>query len=125
MEAAVQTAEANLLCLHDDVIAEIEGILDRMHAIEATGSDTQTLDELYTLANSVVGMAGLFGMPSLGHVCFSLCGLLDRLRSQHMQDGPALQVHMGSLHLLRPGSTHDKEQQAAVVAALRRIVGRL
>lgn len=124
-EAAVRATEANRHDIRNDVINEIEGILDRMHAIETAGDDAQTLDELYTLANNVVGMAGLFGMSGLGQVCFGLCELLDRLRSQHIQDAPAVRVHMGSLHLLRPDSTYNQEQQAAVVAALRCIVVRL
>ena len=125
MAVAIRAAEANLHHIRGDVIGEIEAILARMHAIEAAGSDAQSLEELYTLANSVIGMAGLFGMSGLGHVCFSLCELLDRLRSQHKQDAPALRVHMESLHLLRPGATYDKERQTAVIVALQRIVARV
>lgn len=125
MAVAVHAAETNLHRIQGDVISEIEAILARMHAIEAAGSDVQSLDELYTLANSVIGMAGLFGMAGLGHVCFSLCELLDQLKSQHAQDAPALRVHMESLHLLRPGTTYNQEQETAVIVALQRIVARI
>lgn len=125
MEAAVRAAEANLHGIQAEVIAEIEAILERMHAIEAAGCDAQTMEQLYTLSNRVSGMAGLFGMTGLGQVCFSLCELLDRFMSQDVQDSPALRVHMESLQLLRPGSMHDEGQQAEIVAALRRIVVRV
>lgn len=128
LDEAIVAADANLNLIRGTVVREIEVMVERMQAIGAapqTDLDAQSLNELYALANSVVGMAGVFGMECLGQVSFSLCALLDHMRSAAEIDGRALKVHMDSLRLLRPGTLQDLAQQDAIVAALRRVVGSL
>ena len=128
IDEAVEAADTALETIREEVTAEIYSTLERMlvlgHDMKA-GYDKYALDELYVLANTVVGMAGVFGMHSLGEVSFSLCELVDRLKTMKKWDGPAMQVHMDSLRLLRPGATQSDVQQKALVGALRRIVARV
>lgn len=128
MDEAVQAADANLETIREKVVAEIEAIVERMQAVGTilrTGPDERALEELYTLANSVVGMAGVFGMAALGQVSYSLCDLVDRMRTRKKWDGAAMQVHMDSLRLVRSGTQGDGDGHRAVIAALRQVVERL
>ena len=125
LSEAVAAAESNLDTIRDRMLGEVSTTIARMdtlgHAI-LRHPDPVAIDELYRLGNTVVGIAGVFGMGSLGQVAYSLCDLIDRLRSRSTWDASAVKVHMDSLRLLQsPGPAVDPE---AVVAALRRVVDR-
>lgn len=125
IDEAIDAANANLELIRGPMVQRIEVMVERMQAIGAvleSDLDAEALDELYTLANSVVGMAGVFGLECLGQVSCSLCTLIDHLRTSTVWDGRALCVHMDSLRLLRPGTMQDLAQQDAIVAALRRVL---
>ncbi len=61
---ATAAADSNLDGIRNDALIEIEALLNRMYAL---GKDLHraptlaVLDELYGLANNIVGVAGVFG----------------------------------------------------------------
>jgi hypothetical protein len=123
---AVQAAEARLDTIRASSLQEIEGMLDRMLVIGSRLAATEPVaacDELYTLSNSLVGVAGVFGMKELGEVAYSLCSLLDRQRLVRTWNLQAIQLHLDSL---RPmfGDTADVAGRRAVIGALRQVVVR-
>lgn len=128
MNEAVRAADANLQSIRGQLLAEVEASVERMQTLGRAlrdASDGGALEELYALANSVVGMSGASGLRALGQVCYSLCEVIDRLQTSGAWNGPAVQVHMDSLWLLRPGTAEGEAQQEAIVVALKRVVGRI
>lgn len=128
MEEAVRAADENLRAIRGQLRAEVEAAVERMRALGRgleDGACPAALEELYRLANCVVGLAGASGLPALGRVCYSLCELVDRLQGARTWNWPAVRVHMDSLRLLRPGAEGSEAEQEAVVAALRRVVARV
>ena len=127
-DEAVRAADANLESIREKLAEEIRATLDWMHAIGGALGDepgTPALEELYKAANSVIGMAGAPGLRALGRVCYSLCELIDRLQTTRTWNAAAVRLHMDSLRVLRPGATEDEARQEAIVAALKRVVGRI
>ena len=122
---AVQAADAKLERIRDDALGEIGTMLDRMHVAGAAlppQPSPADLAPLYALSNTVIGVAGVFGLGHLGGVAYSLCELLDRLQRAPCFSRPAVQVHLDSLRLLKDVDASDTAQIAAVQAALRRVV---
>jgi hypothetical protein len=118
---AVRAADAKLEGIRDRGLIEIAAMLARMHAIGValnSGPDRALSQELYRISNSMVGIAGVFGLAALGDVAFSLCSLLDRyLVSGHWSMLP-VQRHLDSLRLMQ-GSGLSMAKVQAVDAALR------
>lgn len=128
MDEAVRAADANLLSMRGRLVAEIGATLERMQALGGElrdGSDRRALDELYDLSNSVIGMAGASGLPTLGQVCFSLCELIDRSQTSQAWHRQAVKLHFDSLKALRPGAADAGVDGEVVAAALRRVVARI
>lgn len=127
-DEAVRAADANLESIREKLVAEIEATLERMHAVAGALGDAPgapALEELYKAANSVIGMAGAPSLRTLGQVCHSLCELIDRLQTTGAWNAAAVRLHMDSLRVLRPGTAEDAARQEAIVAALKRVVGRI
>lgn len=125
---AERAADANLATIRGDTVSHIDLLVRDILAAGArlrAGPDEAAASELYALANKVGGMAGIFGLHGVGEVCFSVCDLVDRLRVLESWNGPAIGVHMDSLRLVRSGEMDADQGYAAVVAALRRVVGSL
>jgi len=80
---------------------------------------------LYALSSEVIDIAGLFGLPELGQAAFSLCELLDRLRSRKTWNWPAVQVHLHGLLVLADPDKTPPEARAAVVEGLRQVCERV
>ena len=127
-DEAVLAASANLETLRGGLEAEIAAAIGAMQSLDAAQADVPdpaSIDALYRLSNRVIGLAGLPGLRAVGQICFSLCELIDRLQTSRTWNTAAVRVHMDCLRALRPGSAGDEDQQDAVVAALRRVVGRI
>jgi len=124
---ALDDAQANL----DEIRAESLDVLRaKLEAIQALGRKSEKapkaadLEALYALSGEVLDIAGLFGLPELGHAAFSLCELLDRLKSRKAWNWPAVQVHLhGLLILADPGKTPLQGRQS-VVEGLRQVCQR-
>ncbi len=83
-EEAIGAASTNLATIRDKLVGAIDTTLMRMQALGATlqaGHDPAVTQELYNLANTIIGLAGTAGLGSLGEVSYSLCELIDRLRT--------------------------------------------
>jgi chemotaxis protein histidine kinase CheA len=126
-DEAVSAADANLETIRERTLQRMDGTLQLMDAIGRTleaGIDRQALEELYAHSNTIVGVAGVFGMGGLSAVAYSLCELIDRMRTSRTWNAQAVSVHLDSLRLMRasgPGHEENREMQAA----LRRLVDRV
>lgn len=124
---ALDDAQANL----DEIRAESLDLLRaKLEEIQAIGrkseKDPQAADlqALYALSGEVLDIAGLFGLPELGQAAFSLCELLDRLKSRKVWNWPAVQVHLHGLLVLADPDKTPPESRQSVVEGLRQVCQR-
>jgi chemotaxis protein histidine kinase CheA len=126
-EEAVCAADANLETIRERTLQQMDGTLQLMQTIGQTletSADRTALEALYAHSNTIVGVAGVFGMAGLSAVAYSLCELIDRLRTSRTWNAQAVSIHLDSLRLMRmagPGGTENREMQTA----LRRLVDRV
>lgn len=125
---ALDDAQANL----DEVQQESLGILrTKLEQIQTLGRKSETapseesIQALYNLSSEVLDIAGLFGLPELGHAAFSLCELLDRLKSRKTWNWPAVQVHLHGLLVLADPDKTPPEGRQSVVDGLRQVCQRV
>ncbi len=124
---AVAAAETNLATIRDRGLEEITGTMLRVQALGdklRVKPDTALQMELYSASNSLVGIAGVFGLGALGEVAFSLCNLLDRFRAAGVWRFASVQIHLDSMRLAQAGTLTEVEM-AAIGAALRQVVDRV
>ena len=125
---ALDDAQANL----DEIRKESLGVLRaKLEEIQALGRksemapDEDAIQGLYNTSSDVLDIAGLFGLPELGHAAFSLCELLDRLRSRKTWNWPAVQVHLHGLLVLADPDKTPPEGRQTVVDGLRQVCQRV
>ncbi len=124
---AVAAAETNLATIRDRGLEEITAIMLRIQALGESlrvTPDAALQMELYKASNSLVGIAGVFGLGGLGEVAFSLCNLLDRLRATGLWSFPSVRIHLDSMRLAQAGTLSEAEM-TAIGAALRQVVDRV
>jgi hypothetical protein len=125
---ALDDAQAGL----DEIRAESLDLLrTKLEAMQALGRKSEKapeaadLEALYAMSGEVLDMAGLFGLPELGHAAFSLCELLDRLKSKRAWNWPAVQVHLHGLLVLADPDKTPPEGRQNVVEGLRQVCRRV
>ena len=124
---AVTAAVANLETLRERTQQEVDVTIRKIRAAaQALGSppNPAAVHAVYGLSNAVVGLAGVYGMTGLSAVAYSLCELVDRLRTARVWDARAVAVHIDSLVLMH-AAVPGKEQEAEIQAALRRLLDRI
>ncbi len=127
-EEAIDAASTNLETIRDRVVSAIDTTLQRMQALGVVlqaGADPAATEELYKLANTVIGLAGTAGLGRLGEVSYSLCELIDRLRMAKIWNAAAIQLHLDALRRLQTTEPGQEEAAQAVKEALRRVVARI
>jgi hypothetical protein len=127
VRGALKDAKLNLEKMRLECVIEIDAklgeIQQRFGRAHDRPADDQ-IDEFYRLSNDIVGTAGLFDLTELGEAAFSLCELLDRLKSSDQWDGPAIEIHLSALTLLRR-ATPDAPENQPVLEGLRKLTARV
>lgn len=121
---ALDDAQANL----DEIRGQSLDLLRaKLEEIQALGRKSETdpkaadLEALYALSGEVLDIAGLFGLPELGHAALSLCELIDALKSRKTWNWPAVQVHLHGLLILADPDKTPPEGRQTVVDGLRQV----
>jgi hypothetical protein len=125
---ALDDAQANLEEIRLQSLDLLRGKIEEIQALgKRAEKDPSEADiqGLYTLSSEVLDIAGLFGMPELGHAAFSLCELLDRLKSRKAWNWPAVQVHLHGLAILSDPDKTPPESRMSVVEGLRQVCQRV
>ena len=125
---ALDDAQANLEDIRKDSLDLLRGKLEEIQALGKRNEKTPAeadIQTLYTLSGEVLDIAGLFGLPELGHAAFSLCELLDRLKSRKTWNWPAVQVHLHGLLVLADPEKTPPEGRQSVVDGLRQVCQRV
>lgn len=126
-DEAVAAATANLETLRDRTQHELDGTIQNIRLLMRelqTPPDPAAVRELYSLSNSVIGIAGVYGMAGLSEVAYSLCEIIDRLRTAKIWNAVSVQIHVDSLMLMQ-GDGPGEKQEVLVRAALRKLLDRL
>jgi len=125
---ALDDAQANLEEIRLESLGVLRAKLEEIQALGRKSEKEPTADDiqgLYNLSSEVLDIAGLFGLPELGHAAFSLCELLDRLKSRKTWNWPAVQVHLHGLLVLADPDKTPPEGRQTVVDGLRQVCARV
>ena len=126
---AVAAAERNLESVRGEALARLDEIIAALDAAAAGRAtyDAQAADGMYSLANEVVGLAGVYGYGPMGDAAYSLCELLDQLRTRGSWSPEGVAVHVQTIKLLRStgGPTSDAATCAAILDGLRKVSARV
>jgi hypothetical protein len=122
--AALEEAQANLETVRGETLDLLRAKLEAIQTLGGRSQQTPAeadLQTLYALSNDVVEIAGLFGMPELGQAAYSLCALLDGLKTRGTWHWPSVQVHLNGLLVLADRQVAAPEALKAVVEGLSRV----
>ena len=125
---ALDDAQANLDEIRKESLGLLRAKLEEIQALgrkSETAPDEETVHRLYHTSSEVLDIAGLFDLPELGHAAFSLCELLDRLKSKKAWNWPAVQVHLHGLLVLADPDKIPPEGRQTVVDGLRQVCERV
>ena len=125
---ALDEAQANLDEIRHESLGILRAKLEELQAVgkrSAAAPGEADIEALYNLSSEVLDIAGLFGLPELGHAAFSLCELLDRLKSRKTWNWPAVQVHLHGLLVLADPDKTPPDGRQTVVDGLRQVCQRV
>jgi len=125
---ALDDAQANLEEMRGESLHLLRAKLEEIQAVGRKAEKAPKaadLATLYALSGEVLDIAGLFGLPELGQAAFSLCEVLDRLKSKKMWNWPAVQVHLHGLLILADPDKTPPEGRQSVVDGLRQVCQRV
>jgi hypothetical protein len=120
---ALEDASANLKTIEPEAQAELQVMLREVEARYAALGETyddEKLDDLYFIANRVIGVAGVCGRQAVDVALVSLCQLLDYLKTAERWDNASVGVHVQALRLLLGADPND-QQVAAILDGLKRV----
>ena len=128
---AVRSAKAKIDEIKSYAATEIGKLVGDLLAVGAASLVTKDLaarstmlQQVYCTSNTIVGVAAPFGLRGLGVVAYSLCELVDRLRSTGQWSAPAVKIHLDGVRLM-----HETPQDEAAVesmkSALSVMIGRI
>ena len=120
---ALEDANANLKTIEPDAQAELQSMLaevEQRYAALGDAYDGDKLDDLYQIANSAIGVAGVAGREAVDVALVSLCQLLDYLKTAGRCDSPSVGVHVQALRLLLAADPND-EQVGAILDGLKQV----
>lgn len=123
---AVEAAERNLESVRGEAMARLDAVIAELETL-AAGGGAADIERMYSLSNEIVGVAGVFGYGPMGDAAYSLCELLDHLRTQGGWSAEGVAVHLQTLRLLRSagGPGADPKACAAILEGLRKVSARL
>jgi len=123
---ALDQAGQNLDTIQEQCLEAMDAQIDEMERLCAAGgrqAPEDTKNQLYDLGNDVLAVAGAFQLAELGQAAFSLCELVDRLRSRGRWNQAAVEVHLSAFRLLRqPDPDTDR---SSVILGLKGLTDRV
>ena len=124
---ALARAEAKLEEIRPPTVERIDQVLEELGAKAPPSPSASEINAIYRAANEIAGTAGVFGLPALGRAAYSLCELVDGLRTTGTWNAAAVTVHLEGLRLLRgeDSGALPPEAIAAVLAGLDKVVFRV
>lgn len=108
-----------------EALAEGLTEVERLAAAVSDLYDPAVITQLYDRSSNLIGVASVCGQPSIDDALYSLCDLLEHLRTRQISDVEAIMVHVRALRLLiqHPGAAGLAGAQA-ILAGLHRVSDR-
>ncbi len=123
---ALDQAGQNLDTIQEECLLAMDGQIEEMEKLCADGGrqpPEEVKNKIYDLSNDVLAVAGAFDLKELGQASFSLCELVDRLRSRARWNQAAVEVHLSAFRLLRqPDPNSDR---SSVILGLKGLTDRV
>jgi len=126
MGQALEQAETNLDTIQEQCLEAMDAQIEEMEKLCAEGGrqpPEDTKNQLYDLGNDVLAVAGAFDLKELGQASFSLCELVDRLRSRGKWNQAAVEVHLSAFRLLR--QPDPETDRSSVILGLKGLTDRV
>ena len=126
-DEAIAAATANLESARDSTLLELSRMLSRMQDLAQTlqvRPMPSEIAELYAISNTVLGVAGAFGLSGLSGVAYSLCELIDKLRHSNTWNAQSVRLHLDSMVVVQ-SAKNNQDDERAVQHALRLLVDRV
>jgi hypothetical protein len=127
-EEAKVRAATHLEFLSESVVADLNAVLQTLNGLVDTlaqGDRAETLQKLFTAANTVFSVAGTLGHDNLGAAARSLCRLVDIQQTGQLWEEEALRLHLQALNHLNPGRSVSNETAIALLAGLHEVTDRI
>ena len=126
MGEAIAAAEGKLAEIKPPGLVHIDAVMAELDAKAPVRPSAAEVERLYRIANELAGVGMVFGLPALGRAAYSLCELLDALRSNEAWNAAAVSVHLDGLRLLHQEDAGVLTPEAieAVLAGLDQVVAR-
>lgn len=121
---AIEDADANLKTIEVPTLEAVDAFIASIQRLSARPEDAEGLSQIYRESNTVIGLAGVFGLKDLSAAAYSLCELIDSRPQDKGVEAKAMTVHVDSLRLLRQGDAIDPAQRQAMLDGLAKVVAR-
>ena len=129
-EDAVARAQANVEAMRDDGMAEIDRNLAELQALFASfrTDSGATAGPIYDVANTLGGLAPVFGLSAVGAIANSLCDYLCTFEDAAAINAEVVRTHLDGLPVLRNqtelGETETRKIVEQLTAMVRRLTAR-
>lgn len=115
---ALAAAEANVESYRETALALLDKAIGDLGA-DATGEPNE---EIARLADSIAGLAGMFGLDAVSHVARRLCETVrNQIAAGHWEKA-TVDIHVAALRLIRARA--DSEDIPKLLAGLDRLAAR-
>lgn len=124
LKEAVTAADGRLVELRVRTLDEIDATVAQ---ISAMAQDIKRLDDprvqdIYSAANRIIAIAGVFERSEMGEAAYSLCDLITRFRASDRWSSAMVAVHVDALQVMRQVQDHDPAHCKALREGLRKVV---
>ncbi len=123
---ALDQAGKNLDSIHEACMEAMDAELEELDRLCAEGGrkpSDEIKKRIYDVGNDVIAVAGAFSLSELGQAAFSLCELVDRLRTRDKWNQAAVEVHLSAFRLLR--QSEPGADRSSVVLGLKGLTDRV
>lgn len=125
---AVQAATERLEVVRGISLAEVDRTLEEEIVFlsrDIKDAADPRVGDLYSAANRIVAVAGIFELTELGEAGYSLCELITRLQDGGVWRREMVMVHAEAMSLLRHPSAQPEAARVALKTGLRKILAQV
>ncbi len=123
---ALEQSQHNLDEIEDSCLQAMDLQIQSLERLCAEGGRQPVeavKNQIYDLGNDLVAVAGAFQLTELGQAAFSLCELVDRLRTSGKWNQAAVEVHLAAFRLLR--QRDPDADRSSVIQGLKGLTDRV
>lgn len=125
---AVKAATERLEVVRGISLAEVDRTLEEEIVFlsrDIRDVEDPRIADLYSAANRIVAVAGIFDLTELGEASYSLCELITRLTDGGVWRREMVMVHSEAMQLLRHPQAQPEEARQALKTGLRKVLAQV